>query len=274
VGDPTAEPGLAGELLVEMETVGVARRLRERADVRVVEHLPEADDVAHVHAGLVRAGVFELPVAVVVEHLRRRRLGPVGGVGVAPGDLREVLREIGRRHDAHESTHFRVDRRARFGLGFTGLALVTPGHHVAVDDREPSDVVRRERFGGLLEGDVRSHRHDVLGHDVCHERVVGVAAAREEAHDVALGHDADRARLLVADDERADAVAVEALGHGPDGRCRADRLHVRAHDVAHREGDEHVHPYATTGHERDAVGVATRQPQARGSPPRSPRTAG
>jgi len=74
VGDPAPEPGLAGELVVEVERVGVPACGGELAHVAVRDGLRELDAVADAQAVRVVFAQFDVPlrqVLVGLDPLRR-----------------------------------------------------------------------------------------------------------------------------------------------------------------------------------------------------------
>ena len=78
--------------------------------------------------------------------------------------------------------------------------------------------------GRVLDGVVRRDRVRVRGHAFAHDHVV-VQAARDGAHEVALGHDPGEPPILQHQD-RTDVAVSHPLGHRDDRRRGVDGQQV------------------------------------------------
>jgi hypothetical protein len=86
----------------------------------------------------------------------------------------------------------------------------------AFDHRHVTEVVASHQLLGFVHGVVRRAAHHPRGHDVVHAQVRQFApfGGGEDAHEIALGNDADHADAGLADGQGADAVRVHGLGRG------------------------------------------------------------
>jgi len=213
VGDAAAEARLGGVGVVEVQAVGVAAGLRERADVVVRERLRELHPVAHRDPALLAAPALERPVAVLVGGVRADREGRLGVVlaldARAVDHLRDVVGEVVGGHDADD----------RLGIG----------------DRQLADVLVDHPPDGRADGVVQPHRHQRARHDVPGRHVPGRTVLDEHRDEVGVRDDAHRF-VPLRDDQRADVVRLEPSGQLPDGRPGVDRLDLVGHHVLDRDG--------------------------------------